>query len=113
LEQGLEQGLQEPGREPRPWPGGDGPGAGDPLVLAAAAEVLAAVRGAKSRARMSMRAPVARVAVHFEPGRLAAVRAAARDLRAAGGIGRLDLVETVAGEASESGERIEVELSAT
>ncbi|MEN3305929.1 MAG: valyl-tRNA synthetase [Micromonosporaceae bacterium] len=67
-------------------------GAGDPQVLDAVAEVLRAVRKAKSEARLSMRGPVSRVTVtgHAVPD----VRLAEADLRAAGVID--DLVLTPA-----------------
>ena len=58
--------------------------AGDPAVLATAAEVLAQVRKAKTAARLSMRAQAARVVVHGPDE--AAVRASEPDLRAAGNI---------------------------
>jgi valyl-tRNA synthetase len=62
----------------------------DPLPLEAAGLVLGAVRRAKSEARLPLRTPVARVVVRGTPERLAAVRAAEPDLRAAG---RADAVE--------------------
>ena len=64
---------------------------GEPLVLEVAAEALAAVRRAKSQARRSMRAPVARLRVVGAPERIEALRAVAADLRAAGAIAELDL----------------------
>lgn len=75
-----------------PWPvvaeAGDTAGA-DTAVLSTVAEVLRAVRKAKSEARLSMRAEVGRVAVS---GPVDRVRLAADDLRAAGGI--VDLMLT-------------------
>jgi valyl-tRNA synthetase len=62
----------------------------DPLPLEATGLVLGAVRRAKSEARLPLRTPVARVVVRGTPERLAAVRAAEPDLRAAG---RADAVE--------------------
>jgi valyl-tRNA synthetase len=70
-----------------PWPDRVPAGRGaDPLPLEAARLVLGAVRRAKSEARLPLRTPVARVAVVGTPERLAAVRAAEADLRAAGRI---------------------------
>jgi valyl-tRNA synthetase len=71
-----------PERLPAGWPG-------DPLVLEVAGEALAAVRRAKTRARRSMRAPVARLRVVEEPRRAEALRQAAADLRATGAIAEL------------------------
>ncbi len=67
--------------------------AGDPAVLAAAAAVLAGIRKAKSEAKVSMRTPVEVATVSGPPVLLDAVRAAAGDLRAAGHVERLDLVD--------------------
>ena len=78
------------------WPAGKSDGAGDPAVLAAAADVLAQVRKAKSAAKVSMRAEAARVVVHAPDE--AAVRASAADLIAAGNIA--DLAITGAAELS-------------
>jgi valyl-tRNA synthetase len=62
---------------------------GDPLVLEVSGQALAAVRRAKTQARRSMRAPVARLRVVDAPERAEALRQAADDLRAAGGIAEL------------------------
>jgi len=67
--------------------------AGDPAVLDAAAAALAGIRKAKSEAKVSMRTPVELATVTAPAELLAAVRAGADDLRSAGRIGRLDLVE--------------------
>jgi valyl-tRNA synthetase len=68
-----------------PWPERVPAGRGaDPLPLEAAGLVLGAIRRAKSEARLPLRTPVARVVVRGTPERLAAVRAAEPDLRAAG-----------------------------
>ena len=74
-----------------PWPeAGELPTGGDPAVLAATSDVLRQVRRAKSAAKVSMRAEVARAAV-----RGAGVRELAEsDLRAAGRIADLR-IETV------------------
>jgi len=85
-----------------PWPEAADAG-GDAETLAAVAEVLRAVRRAKSEAKLSMRAPVTRVEVR---GKAAArVRAAAADLRAAGGVGELVLTDT-----AEDGPTVDVTL---
>ena len=65
----------------------------DGEVLAAAAEVLRAVRKAKSDAKQSMKAPVRRAAVRAPAATITALRAAEADLREAGGIAALDLGE--------------------
>ena len=62
---------------------------GDPLVVEVSGQALAAVRRAKTQARRSMRAPVARLRVVDVPERAEALRQAADDLRAAGGIAEL------------------------
>ena len=78
-----------------PWPvstevaGTDG----DPAVLSAVSEVLAAVRKVKSEARVSMRTPVQRVTVTAPLAVLEAVRGGNGDLSAAGRVERLELVE--------------------
>jgi len=63
-------------------------------VLEVTAEVLGVVRRAKTTAKRSMRAPVARLTVADTPARLEALAAAAGDLRDAGGV--VDLVTVVA-----------------
>jgi valyl-tRNA synthetase len=80
-----------------------GPGA-DVGVYTIAAEVLGAVRKAKSEAQRSMRADVARVVVRDTAERLAALAAALDDVREAG---RVAAVETVVAESPS----IEVELA--
>jgi valyl-tRNA synthetase len=80
------------------WPEADelrsaaGEGA-DPLVLDVTAEVLSQVRRAKTERRLSMRAPVARLAVRDGPDRVAALRRAEGDLRDAGGVETLEIAE--------------------
>jgi len=59
-------------------------------VLAAAADVIGAVRRAKTAARVSLRAPVARVVVSGDPATLAAARAAAVDIVGAGAIDAIE-----------------------
>jgi len=77
-----------------PWPDRVPAGRGaDPLPLEAAGLVLGAVRRAKSEARLPLRAPVARVVVGGTPERLAAVRAAEADLRAAGRVAAVEYRE--------------------
>jgi valyl-tRNA synthetase len=65
--------------------------AGDPLVYQVASEVLAEVRGTKSRHRVSLAAPVARVRVIDIPERLAALEAARSDVCDAGKITGLEV----------------------
>jgi valyl-tRNA synthetase len=77
-----------------PWPDRVPAGRGrDPLPLEAAGLVLGAARRAKSEARLPLRSPVARVVVTGTPQRLAAVRAAEADLRAAGRIAAMEYRE--------------------
>jgi valyl-tRNA synthetase len=69
------------------WPTADElPVAGDPALLEAVAEALTGIRGAKSQAKVSMRAELSRVAITGRAGPVAAVTAAAADLRTAGKI---------------------------
>jgi len=70
------------------WPTASGVEA-DPLVLDVAAAVLGEVRKAKSAAKASMRADVARVVVRDTPERLAALDAAGDDVKEAGRITEL------------------------
>jgi valyl-tRNA synthetase len=83
--------------------------AGDatPIDYLVAADVLGAVRKAKSEARKSMRAPVDRVVVRDTGERLDALRFALDDLKEAGSIKHLDLELVGASGAAE----IEVELA--
>jgi valyl-tRNA synthetase len=76
----------------------------DPLVFEVAADVLAAVRKAKSEAKRSLRTPAERVVVHDTAVRLAALAPAAADLREAGKI--VALTTELAPEL-----RVEVELA--
>jgi len=77
-----------------PWPDRVPAGRGrDRLPLEAAGLVLGAVRRAKSEARLPLRAPVTRVVVGGTPERLAAVRAAEADLRAAGRVAAVEYRE--------------------
>ncbi|HLG92672.1 MAG TPA: class I tRNA ligase family protein, partial [Acidimicrobiales bacterium] len=71
------------------WPSGAelrmaGGGDGDPAVLEVAAEVLSRVRRAKTEAKLSMRAPVARLEVVDTPERIEALKAAQSELAEAG-----------------------------
>jgi valyl-tRNA synthetase len=80
-------------------PAGTGPagtGPGNPAVLETAATVLAQIRKAKSEAKVSMRAEASQVIVRGPD--LELMRACARDLVAAGNIGKLSLVPTPGGE---------------
>jgi valyl-tRNA synthetase len=71
----------------------DAVASGDPQVYTLAAEVLGEVRKAKSYAQVSMRAPVSRAVVRDTPPRLAALHHASADLKFAGRIDTLDLIE--------------------
>ncbi|MCW3044508.1 MAG: aminoacyl-tRNA synthetase class Ia, partial [Actinobacteria bacterium] len=64
---------------------------GDPLVLEVAAEILSAVRKAKTAANLSLRTEVATVTVVDTEGRIQALQAAERDVREAGRIEELIL----------------------
>ncbi|HVM66743.1 MAG TPA: valine--tRNA ligase [Acidimicrobiales bacterium] len=68
-------------------------GAGDAAVLEAAAVVLAAIRRAKTEAKLSPRAPVDTVVATGPQEWLAQVSAAAADIRDAGNVTRLDLID--------------------
>jgi valyl-tRNA synthetase len=84
-------------------------GGADGTVLRAAVEVLAAVRKAKSEAKVSMRAAVRRVQVSHDAAVVAALGAAAADLRDAGTIAELELVESPSGDLAVSVELAPVE----
>jgi valyl-tRNA synthetase len=79
------------------WPVGTDLGsaaAADPSIIDAVAEALAGIRGAKSQAKVGMKAELSRVEVSGPEDRVRAVEAAAEDLRKAGKITG-DLVLTV------------------
>ncbi len=59
-------------------------GPGDPAVLDAASAAIAAVRGAKSAARLSIRAPVRKLVISASDADLAQIRAVLGDVQAAG-----------------------------
>ncbi|MDP8936823.1 MAG: valine--tRNA ligase [Actinomycetota bacterium] len=89
-----------------PWPVADElqqPAGGDTLVLEVAGDVLGEVRKAKSAARVSMRADVRLAVVRDTPARLAALAAAAGDVRVAGSI-----TELTAEEAEEFSVKVEL-----
>ncbi len=67
--------------------------AGDPLAFEVAAAVLAEIRKAKTAAQVSMRAEVAAVTARDTPERLAALDGAAEDLREAGRVAELTVLE--------------------
>ena len=67
--------------------------AGDDLVLAATFETLAEIRRAKSEAKKSMRAPVERVVVRDSAARIDALCRVEGDLREAGTVSTLELLE--------------------
>jgi valyl-tRNA synthetase len=75
------------------WPAPELAPAGDPTPLAAASLVIAAVRRAKSQARLPLRAPVALATVDGPPALLAAARAAEADLAAAGRVAAFEYRE--------------------
>jgi valyl-tRNA synthetase len=74
--------------------------AGDPGLLTAVATALGGLRGAKSQAKMSQRTTVLRAVVRGPAAELERVRAGSADLRAAGRVADLQLVE--------EGEQVEV-----
>jgi valyl-tRNA synthetase len=76
----------------------------DDTVLSVVAEVLGAVRRAKTTAKRSMRAPVARLTVVDDPTRLGLLAQAENDLRDAGGIVELVTSPGTAGVTVELGE---------
>jgi valyl-tRNA synthetase len=76
-----------------PWPAGVefADLVGDPALLTSVGAVLAAVRGAKSARKLSMKAELSRVTVRGPQSELDSIAAAATDLRNAGRIVALDL----------------------
>ncbi len=66
---------------------------GDPALLDAVADALAAIRRTKTAEKRSLKAPVARLEIVDTAGRLAAVRAAEGDLRQAGNVATIELRE--------------------
>ena len=60
-------------------------------VLAAAAACIAAIRKAKSEARVAMKHPVAHLLVSGPPSELAAIDAASSDIGAAGHVAKIEL----------------------
>ncbi len=68
-------------------------GPGDDAALTAAAAAIAAIRKAKSAARLPMRAPVSTLTLTAPRARLEALAAAGPDVRAAGHVGQIDLRE--------------------
>ncbi len=79
-----------------PWPEAaplrPGPGT-EPEMLPVAAQVLAEIRKAKSAQKRSLRTEVARLSVTDTPQRIALLRGAEADLRAAGVLSELSLAE--------------------
>ncbi|MFC8124294.1 valine--tRNA ligase [Streptomyces sp. NPDC057302] len=73
------------------WPHPKVPAEADPSVLATASEVIAAIRRAKSEARLSMRAEVAALIVSGPPVNLERVRLVEADVRAAGRVAAVEL----------------------
>ena len=68
-----------------------GPGVSPDRVLAAASGAIAAIRTAKSAARLSMRAPVSELVVSAAAGDLAALAGVLRDVQGAGQVARVEL----------------------
>jgi valyl-tRNA synthetase len=94
-----------------PWPEADDLGAAaaaSPALLDAVAAALIGIRGAKSQAKVSMKAPLARVKVTGPEDQVVLVEQAADDLRASGKISGELLFSAVAG-AQEIG--VEAELA--
>ncbi|MGH9037231.1 MAG: valine--tRNA ligase, partial [Acidimicrobiia bacterium] len=89
-----------------PWPESVPGALGEPRVLDLATQVLRPVRKAKSEARMSMRAPVARLTIHGEPSELNLLLEVEADLKAAGVV---DTLRYVTGDSF----AVEVELDGT
>jgi len=79
------------------WPTGDelrtAVDGADSTALTVASQVIAAIRKAKSEAKLSMRANVSKVLVRAEPAMLVALGDVAEDLRAAGRVASLDTEE--------------------
>ncbi|MDA8279479.1 MAG: valine--tRNA ligase [Actinomycetota bacterium] len=78
----------------QPWPTRAelaGTGGVDPAVLDVAAEVLGAIRKAKTSGQRSMRTPVERLAVTGSAERIAALRSVIGDVCRAGVVGEVDL----------------------
>ena len=105
-------GLDPPaalGRTAPPVAGAAGPGAAEPDLLEAVAEVLVAVRRAKTEAKGSMRRPVARCTVTGPPSLVGLVElASVPSLVDAGAIATLDLLA----KPSSKARSVEVELAA-
>jgi valyl-tRNA synthetase len=72
-----------------PWPEAAAPDGADPRLLEVSSRVLAAVRGAKSTAKVGMRTEVPRVVVTAAPEVHPLVEAVAADVRAAGRVREL------------------------
>jgi valyl-tRNA synthetase len=66
---------------------------GDPAVLDVAGQILSEIRKAKTEAKLSLKAPVERVAVSDTAERLDALRAAQVDVLAAGNVAELDATD--------------------
>ena len=80
-------------RWPEAGPLREAAGEAEPNILPLAAEVLTEVRRAKSEAKRSMRAPVTLVSVIDTPERLACLRSAVDDIKAAGVVADLTTEE--------------------
>ena len=73
--------------------------AGDPLVLTMASDTLGSIRRAKTESKRSMRWPVERVQVHDSAARHDALSLAVDDVREAGTVADVQLMELAAGDA--------------
>ncbi len=82
----------------QPWPTTEGlTRAGDPQLLTVAADVMSALRKAKSQANVSQRTPVAHAVVRGSAQQQARVEAAAGDLARAGSVQELVFVQDAGG----------------
>ncbi|MGW6025141.1 valine--tRNA ligase [Streptomyces sp. NPDC055099] len=89
------------------WPAPRAPEGADASVLSTASEVIAAIRRAKSEARLSMRAEVAEVVVSGPRASLHRFGLAQADVRAAGRVGAVEMRE---GETREGETQLRVEV---
>jgi valyl-tRNA synthetase len=71
---------------------------GDPALLDTASAAIAAVRKAKSEARLSMRSDVSALLVQGDVAAIAALSAVLADVRAAGRVGEVEFVPSGARE---------------
>ncbi len=67
--------------------------AGDPAVLATASKALIGIRRAKTEAKVSQKTPISSVTIAAPAAEIAALKAAADDLRAVGRIAEITFAE--------------------